>query len=118
MRVADAKDDGAAFAVAQSVRGDVAALTSANEQLGASQGLLDMTNAALKKVSDSMKEVRGVLIKLAETDLTTSSATSTRRRYTALRSQHPGFVDDATYNGTKSLIDRDPANTVARNAAG
>jgi hypothetical protein len=37
-RVSDAKDDGAAFAVAQSVRADVAGLTAANEQLGGVKG--------------------------------------------------------------------------------
>jgi flagellin len=38
-RVADAKDDGGAFAVAQSVRSDVAGLTAANEQLGGLKGV-------------------------------------------------------------------------------
>jgi flagellin len=103
MRVADAKDDGAAFAVAQSVRADVAALTSANEQLGASQGLLDTTNAALKKVSDTMTNVRTVLTKLAEEGLTTEQRTQYNAQYTALRSQIQSFVNDASYNG-KTLL--------------
>ena len=71
-RVADAKDDGAAFAVAQSVRADIAGLTSANEQMGSVKGILDTTLAGLNKVSDSMSEIRGVLVKLA--DGTLSSA--------------------------------------------
>ena len=103
MRVADAKDDGAAFAVAQSVRADVAALTSANEQLGASQGLIDTTNAALKKVSDTMTNVRTVLTKLAEDGLTTEQRTQYNAQYTALRSQIQSFVNDASYNG-KTLL--------------
>jgi flagellin len=107
MRVADAKDDGAAFAVAQSVRADVAALTSANEQLGASQGLLDTTNAALKKVSDTMTNVRTVLTKLAEDGLTTEQRTQYNAQYTALRSQIQSFVNDASYNG-KSLLGAAP----------
>ncbi len=106
MRVADAKDDGAAFAVAQSVRADVAALTSANEQLGASQGLLDTTNAALKKVSETMKDVRTVLTRLAE-DLTADQRTQYNAQYTALRSQIQSFVNDASYNG-KALLGAAP----------
>ena len=39
MRVADAKDDGAAFAVAQKVRGDIAGVNSANEQLGGAKSV-------------------------------------------------------------------------------
>ena len=46
-RVADAKDDGGAFAVAQSVRGDVAGLTAANEQLGGLKGIVDVTLTSL-----------------------------------------------------------------------
>ena len=40
-RVADARDDGGAFAVAQRVRGDIAGLTSANEQLSGVKGLVE-----------------------------------------------------------------------------
>lgn len=107
LRVADAKDDGAAFAVAQAVRSDVAALTSANEQLGGSQGLLDTTNAALKKVSDTMRDVRTVLGRLAEDDLTTEQRTQYNAQYTALQKQIQSFVDDASYNG-KSLLGAAP----------
>ena len=42
-RVADATDDGAAYAIAQRVRSDVGALTSANQQLGNVKGLLSTT---------------------------------------------------------------------------
>ncbi len=39
-RAADATDDGGAFAVAQRVRGDIAALTTVNQQLGNAKGLV------------------------------------------------------------------------------
>jgi flagellin len=48
-RVADATDDGAAYAVAQRVRSDVSALTSANQQLGNVQGLLTTTLSGLNE---------------------------------------------------------------------
>ena len=48
-RVADATDDGAAYAVAQSVRSSVSALTTANQQLGNVQGLLSTTSSALNR---------------------------------------------------------------------
>src|SRR5215211_6291043 len=107
LRVSDAKDDGAAFAVAQSVRADIAGLTSANEQLGATQGLLDTTNAALKKVSDAMKDVRSVLTNLAGDGLTTDQRDQYNAQYTALKDQIDSFIKDATYNG-KSLLGAAP----------
>ena len=68
-RVSDAKDDGAAFAVAQSVRADVAGLTAANEQLGGVKGVLDTALAGLRKVSDTMIKVRETLVRLADDTL-------------------------------------------------
>ena len=51
LRVSDAKDDGAAFAVAERIRGDMAATTSANQQLGGMKGLLAVTSAALQNLN-------------------------------------------------------------------
>jgi flagellin len=47
-RVADSTDDGAAYAVAQSVRSTIGALTTANQQLGNVQGLLSTTMCWLR----------------------------------------------------------------------
>ena len=65
-RVADATDDGAAYAVAQSVRSTVGALTSANQQLGNVQGLLSTTQSGLNDVSNTMASMRDVLVKLSD----------------------------------------------------
>src|ERR1700758_3947359 len=65
-RVADSTDDGAAYAVAQSVRSTVGALTTANQQLGNVQGLLSTTQSGLNDVSNTMASMRTVLIKLAD----------------------------------------------------
>ncbi|MBI0535004.1 flagellin [Roseomonas sp. KE2513] len=102
-RVADAKDDGAAFAVAQSVRADIAGLTSANEQMGSVKGILDTTLAGLNKVSESMSQIRGVLVKLADGTLSDSQRTQYQSQYTSLRTQVSNFISDATYNGRTLL---------------
>src|SRR5579875_2451510 len=65
-RVADATDNGAAYAIAQRVRSDVGALTSANQQLGNVQGLLSVTVSGLNDVSNLMNSARDVLVKLAD----------------------------------------------------
>lgn len=59
-RVADSTDDGAAYAIAQSVRSSVGALTSSNEQLGNVQGLLSVTQKGLDQVSNMMSSMRDV----------------------------------------------------------
>jgi flagellin len=102
-RVADAKDDGAAFAVAQSVRADMAGLTSANEQIGGVKGILDTTLAGLTKVSTTMSDIRGVLVKLADGTLSATQRTQYQSQYDSLRTQVTNFITDATYNG-RSLL--------------
>ena len=66
MRVADSTDDGAAYAVAQTVRSTVGGLTTANQQLGNVQGLLSTTQSGLNDVSNTMASMRDVLVTLAD----------------------------------------------------
>jgi flagellin len=102
-RVSDARDDGGAFAVAQSVRSDVAGLTAVNEQLGGAKGLLQVTFAALSQVSEAMREARAALTRLSDSALSTEQFNQYKAQYTALRSQIEGFLNDAKYNG-RSLL--------------
>jgi flagellin len=97
--VADARDDGGAFAVAQKVRGDIAGVTSANEQLGAARGLLDVTLSGLNRVSDTMATVRGVLVKLADNNVDGALRDAYVAQYDLLRTQVASFINDSTYNG-------------------
>jgi len=97
-RVADAKDDGGAFAVAQSVRGDVAGLTAANEQLGGLKGIVDVTLTSLGQVSKTMVEVRTVLTRLADGTINDEQRDQYEQQYEQLKTQIERFIDDATYN--------------------
>jgi flagellin len=105
-RVADAKDDGGAFAVAQSVRGDVAGLTAANEQLGGLKGIIDVTLTSLGQVSKTMVEVRTVLTRLADGTINDEQRDQYEQQYDQLRTQIERFIDDATYNG-RTLLSTD-----------
>ncbi len=107
-RVADAKDDGGAFAVAQSVRGDVAGLTAANEQLGGLKGIVDVTLTSLGQVSKTMVEVRTVLTRLADGTINDEQRDQYEQQYDQLRTQIERFIDDATYNG-RTLLSTDVA---------
>lgn len=102
-RVADAKDDGGAFAVAQAVRSDVAGVIAVGEQLGGIKGILETTFAALSVVSDSMKQIRAVLTRLADAGISADQRRTYTEQYELLADQVGKFVDDATYNG-RSLL--------------
>lgn len=102
-RVSDARDDGGAFAVAQAVRSDVAGVTAVGEQLGGTRGILSTTFASLTVVSDTMKQVRAVMTRLADAGITGTSRQQYEEQYTLLTNQMGTFIDDAYYNGRTLL---------------
>jgi flagellin len=102
-RVADARDDGGAFAVAQSVRSDIAGVVAVGEQLGGIKGILQTTFAALGTVSETMKQMRATLTRLADAAISTEQRAQYEEQYTLLQKQVSDFVDDAGYNG-RSLL--------------
>jgi len=102
-RVSDATDDGAAFAVAQRVRSDVSALNSANEQLGNVKGLIATTLSGLDSVSNTMIEMRDVMVKLADSAVQGDERTQYTAQYNSLLANVKTFIQDAGYNG-KTLI--------------
>jgi len=103
LRVADARDDGGAFAAALSVRSDVAGLTAVNEQLGGMKGIVETTFAALNKVSDTMKNLRQVVTRLADSSISDDQRDQYETQFNALTSQIANFIEDSKYNGRTLL---------------
>jgi len=106
-RVNDAKDDGAAFAVAQRIRGDIAGLGAANEQLGSSKGLLETTMGALNETSASLKKMRETLTKLSSDLLSPSDRETYTKDFENLVNQTNRGLGDASYNGRSLMTSRD-----------
>jgi flagellin len=123
-RVADATDDGAAYAVAQSVRSTVGALTSANQQLGNVQGLLSTTQSGLNNISNTMAKMRDVLVKLSDGNVQGNDRANYESQFKSLLSNVQSFVQDASYNGKTLIGDLSGSNgtfsrvAVARNESG
>lgn len=104
-RVADATDDGAAYAVAQSVRSDVGALTAANQQLGGIQGLLSTTTTSLNSVSNLMGSMRQVLVDLANGDVNGNQRSQYAQQYNSMLANVKTFLQDANYHGNSLIGD-------------
>ena len=102
-RVADATDDGAAYAVAQRVRSDVSSLGSANQQLGGVQGLLSTTSSALTDVSKLMDTMRQTLVSLSNGNTSGTQRTQYTAQYNSLLANVKSDIQNASYNG-KTLI--------------
>jgi flagellin len=111
-RVADAKDDGGAFAVAQTVRSDTASLSAVNEQLGGLRGLVDVSLTALEQVSKTMIDIRTVLTRLSDGTITGEARDQYNQQYAQLRTQIRSFLEDADYFGRNLLTGASPADDV------
>jgi flagellin len=107
-RVADARDDGGAFAVAQAVRSDVAGVIAVGEQLGGTMGILQTSFAALSVVSDTMKQIRAALTRLADGAISADQRETYEEQYRLLAQQVSDFIDDSAYNG-RTLLSTDTA---------
>jgi flagellin len=102
-RVADSTDDGAAYAVAQSVRSSIGGLTTANQQLGNVQGLLSTTQTGLNSISNTMASMRDVLVTLGDSNVSGNERTQYVAQYQSLLANVKSDFIDAGYGG-KSLI--------------
>lgn len=98
-RVADASDDGAAFAVAQRVRADVSSLTTVNQQLGSAKGLVGTALTALTSISDTLVTAKGLLGQIGNASITQSQRDQYVSSYKGLVQQVANAVDGSTYNG-------------------
>ncbi|WP_283094303.1 flagellin [Sediminicoccus sp. KRV36] len=106
-RVSDAKDDGAAYAVAQRVRSDIAGLSSANEQLGSTKGLLETTMGALGETSKALTKIRETLTKLSSDTVSASDRATYTKDFENLVNQTNRALGDASYNGRSLLGSQD-----------
>ncbi len=111
-RVADAKDDGGAFAIAQTTRANTATLNAVNEQLGGMRGLIDVSLAALEQSSKTMIEIRNVLTRLADGTINGEARSQYNQQYDQLRQQITNFLADAEFSGHNLLTGTSPTNDV------
>lgn len=102
-RVADATDDGAAFAVAQRVRSDVAALTTANQQLGNAKGLVGTALSSLTAISNSLNEAKSLLVQIGDASISQTQRDQYVASYKSLVVRVANTVDGSTYNGQTLL---------------
>ena len=102
-RVADATDDGAAFAVAQKVRADVGSLQTVNQQLGSAKGLVGTAVTSLTNISDSVTQAKSLLVDIANTSISADQRAQYVTSYKNLVTQVANSVDGAVYNGQSLL---------------
>jgi flagellin len=104
LRVSDANDNGAVFAIAQGLRSDISAITTVNGQLGAAKGVLQVTIAALTGIQNTVADIRSVLVQLADQNVTGNARTQLNAQYKTLFLATQNYAFGANYNGTNILV--------------
>ena len=103
LKVANAKDDGGIFAIAQKLRADVKSLGVVDQSLSRAQSLVDVSSAAGQAISDLLVDLKAKALAATDTSLDSASRTALNEDFKALRDQITTIVDNAAFNGVNLI---------------
>src|SRR3954463_6249909 len=104
LKVSSAKDNGAVYAIAQNMRGNVAGYAAVGDSLNRGVSTVDVAISAGQSISDLLNELKGKALAAADGSLDTASRNALNADFTALRDQITTIVANAQFNGT-NLVD-------------
>ena len=102
--VSSAKDNGAVFAIAQNMRGDVAGYTAVGESLSNGTSTIDVAMSAGQSISDLLIQMKQQALSASDASINTQSRQALNANFQALLQQITTVVQNAQFNGT-NLID-------------
>jgi flagellin len=112
LKVATAKDDGATFAIAQNMRGNVSGYQAVSDSLNRGVSTVDVALSAGQSISDLLNELKSKALAAADASLDTASRNALNADFTAVRDQITTIVQNANFNGT-NLVDGSVTNITA-----
>jgi len=111
-KVANAKDNGAIFAIAQNQRATSGALNAVRESLQRGQSVADVSIAAGETISDLLSQMKEKALAASDEQLNSSSRAAMNADFTSLRDQIKNATENSKFNGG-SLISSTAANVTA-----
>jgi len=99
LKVASPADDGATFAIAQNMRGDVAGYGAVTDSLNRGTSSVDVAMSAGQSISDLLIEMKAKALAASDSSLDTASRQALNEDFTALRDQIASVVSNASFNG-------------------
>lgn len=103
MNVASTKDDSAAFAVAQTLRGDLGGLKSVGSSLSRAKSTVDVAVAGAEQISDLVNQMKAKAIEASDAGLDSASRTSLAADFDGLKEQIETVIESSEFNGTNLL---------------
>ncbi|ESQ76449.1 flagellin [Asticcacaulis sp. AC402] len=104
LKVATAKDDGAAYAIAQSQRASVASLDAVKDSLNRATSSIDVAMSAGEGISDMLTQLKEKALAASDTSLDTTSRDALASDFESIRDQITKTISNAEFNGI-NLID-------------
>jgi len=104
LKVADARDNGAIFAIAQNQRAAVAGYTSVINSINNGTSSIDVALSAGQSISDLLIQLKTAALSASDSSLDTASRQALNANFTALRDQITTIVKNAVFNGF-NLVD-------------
>jgi flagellin len=112
LKVASAKDDGATYAIAQNMRGDVAGYSAVTDSINRGISSVDVALSAGQSISDLMIEMKQKALAASDVSMDTASRQALNEDFEALRDQITSIVNNAVFNGF-NLIDGTATNGIS-----
>jgi flagellin len=101
--VSSAKDNGAIYAIAQNMRGDVAGYSAVSESLNNGMSAVDVAVSAGQSISDLLIQMKQQALSASDVSLDTQSRQALNSNFQALMSQISSIVTNAQFNGTNLI---------------
>jgi flagellin len=102
-KVANAKDNGAIWAIAQGQRATSGALNAVKDSLNRGTSAIDVAIAGGESVSDLLLQMKEKALAASDTSLDTASRTAMNEDFKALRDQISKAVSNADFNGVNLI---------------
>ena len=101
--VANAKDNGAIWAIAQGQRAEIGALSAVKQSLDRGVAAVDVALAAGETVSDLLLQMKEKALAATDASLKTAARAALNEDFTALRDQIASVTSNAEFNGVNLL---------------
>jgi flagellin len=103
LRVANAKDDGSIFAIAQGLRADIKAFDAVQQSLSSGTGILSTAIAGATSVSNLLGDIKKKAIEASNPANTATQQTILSNDFNQMLAQLNTFVTNSVYNGRNLL---------------
>ena len=103
LKIANAKDNGAIWAIAQNQRAESTSLNAVVSSLQRGQSVADVAMSAGSAISDILVQMKEKVLAATEAGLTTASKQALSDEYTALRNQIDTIANNATFDGVNLI---------------